>query len=59
LKESVDAGSAWLVTGDIVQTIEEVEKLIKQVEPKVEKVFLETARQSQSSEQDVVPEHIR
>ena len=47
-----------LVTGDIVQTIEEVEKLIKQVEPKVEKVFLETARQSQGSGQDVVPEHV-
>ncbi len=47
-----------LVTGDIVQTIEEVEELIKQAEPKVEMVFLETARQSQSSEHDVVPEHI-
>lgn len=47
-----------LVTGDIVQTIEEVEDLIKRAEPKVEMVFLETARQSQSSEHDVVPEHI-
>ncbi|MCM3903165.1 MAG: cation diffusion facilitator family transporter [Pyrinomonadaceae bacterium] len=47
-----------LVTGDIVQTIEEVEDLIKRAEPKVEMVFLETARQSQSSELDVVPEHI-
>jgi cation diffusion facilitator family transporter len=47
-----------LVTGDIVQTIEEVEDLIKRAEPKVEMIFLETARQSQSSEHDAVPEHI-
>ncbi|MBA3354411.1 MAG: cation transporter [Pyrinomonadaceae bacterium] len=47
-----------LVTGDIVQTIEEVEHLIKRAEPKVEMIFLEAARQSQSSEHDVVPEHI-
>ena len=47
-----------LVTGDIVQTIEEVEDLIKRAEPKVEKIFLETARQSQSSEHDIVLEHI-
>jgi cation diffusion facilitator family transporter len=47
-----------LVTGDIVQTIEEVEELIKRAEPKVETIFLETARQSQSSAHDVVPEHI-
>lgn len=47
-----------LVTGDIVRTIEEVEDLIKRAEPKVEMVFLETARQSESSEHDLVPEHI-
>ena len=47
-----------LVTGDIVQTIEEVEDLIRRAEPKVEMIFLEAARQSQSSEHDVVPEHI-
>jgi cation diffusion facilitator family transporter len=47
-----------LVTGDIVQTIEEVEDLIKRAEPKVEMIFLETARQSQSTEHEVVPEHI-
>ena len=47
-----------LVTGDIVQTIEEVEDLIKRAEPKIEMVFLETARQSESSEHDLVPEHI-
>lgn len=33
-----------LVTGDIVQTIQEIEERIKRAEPKVEKIFLETAR---------------
>ena len=47
-----------LVTGDIVQTIEEVEKLIKRAEPKVEMIFLETARQSESSEPERVTEHM-
>ncbi|HYN23461.1 MAG TPA: cation diffusion facilitator family transporter [Pyrinomonadaceae bacterium] len=47
-----------LVTGDIVQTIEEVEDLIKRAEPKVEMIFLEAARESESSEHEVVPEHI-
>ncbi|MCA1573002.1 MAG: cation diffusion facilitator family transporter [Acidobacteria bacterium] len=47
-----------LVTGDIVQTIEEVEDLIRRAEPKVEMIFLEAARQSESTELDVVPEHI-
>jgi cation diffusion facilitator family transporter len=47
-----------LVTGEIVQTVEEVEELIKRTEPKVEMIFLETARQCDSSEQDCVPEHV-
>ncbi len=47
-----------LVTGDIVQTIEEVEDLIKRAEPKVEMIFLEAARESESSEHEVVPQHI-
>jgi cation diffusion facilitator family transporter len=47
-----------LVTGSIVQTVEEVENLIKQAEPKVEMIFLEIARQSQSSAVDVVTEHM-
>jgi cation diffusion facilitator family transporter len=47
-----------LVTGDIVTTIEEVEELIKRADPKVEKIFLETARASDSSEPDIVPEHM-
>ena len=47
-----------LVTGEIVKTVEEVEELIKRTEPKVEMIFLETARQCDSSEQDCVPEHV-
>jgi cation diffusion facilitator family transporter len=46
-----------LVTGDIVNTIEEVEELIKRAEPKVEMIFLETARQSESPEEECVTEH--
>jgi len=47
-----------LVTGDIVNTVEEVEELIKRAEPKVEMIFLETARQSESSDRECVTEHI-
>jgi hypothetical protein len=47
-----------LVTGDIVTTLEEVEALINGAEPKVEKIFLEIARASDSTEQNVVPEHM-
>ena len=47
-----------LVTDDIERTNEEIEALIKQAEPKVEMIFLESARESQSSNQDVVPEHV-
>lgn len=47
-----------MVTGDIVKTVEEVEHLIRRAEPKVEMIFLEAARQSESTERDVVPEHI-
>jgi hypothetical protein len=48
-----------LVTSDIVKTTGEVETLIKRVEPQVEMIFLETARQSESSDREVVPEHMR
>jgi cation diffusion facilitator family transporter len=47
-----------LVTGEIVQTIEDVEVLIKQAEPKVEMIFLETARQSETDKQECVSEHV-
>lgn len=46
-----------LVTDDIERTNEEIEDLIKKAEPKVEMIFLETARDSHSTKQDVVPEH--
>ena len=46
-----------LVTDDIERTNEEIEVLIKQAEPKVEMIFLETARDSHSTKRDVVPEH--
>jgi cation diffusion facilitator family transporter len=47
-----------LTTGDIVKTVEEVEDLIKRAEPKVEMIFLETARQSESPEEECVSEHV-
>lgn len=48
-----------LVTDDIERTNEEIEELIKQAEPKVEMIFLETARDSHSSKRDAVPQHAR
>jgi len=47
-----------LVTSDIVKTVEEVEELIKRAEPKVEMIFLEAARQCESSEQECLTEHV-
>jgi cation diffusion facilitator family transporter len=47
-----------LLTGDIVKTVEEIEELIKRAEPKVEMIFLETARQSESPDQECVSEHM-
>jgi len=47
-----------LVTGDIVQTTEDVEALIRRAEPKVEQIFLEVARQSESTEPEPVPKHM-
>jgi cation diffusion facilitator family transporter len=47
-----------LVTADIERTNEEIESLIKQAEPKVELIFLETARESHSLKKEVVPEHV-
>jgi divalent metal cation (Fe/Co/Zn/Cd) transporter len=47
-----------LILGDVLQTNEEIEDLIKRAEPKVEMIFLETARASVSTEQNVVPEHM-
>jgi cation diffusion facilitator family transporter len=47
-----------LVTGDIVKTTEEVEDLIRRAEPKVEMIFLEAARQSESTEPEPVSVHM-
>lgn len=47
-----------LITGDVVQTVEEVEELIKRADSKVEMIFLEIARQSESSQQERVTEHV-
>lgn len=47
-----------LATDDIEQTIEEIEALIKRAEPKVDMIFLETARESTSEEKEVVQAHI-
>ena len=47
-----------LATDDIEQTIEEIEELIKRAEPKVDKIFLETARESTGGKQGANPQHI-
>lgn len=48
-----------LVTDDIENTIEEIEVAIRQAEPKVEMIFLETARAGHSTHADYVTEHVR
>jgi len=47
-----------LTTEQIEQTIEEVEELIKRAAPKVEKIFLETAREVQQPQSEFVSEHV-
>ena len=47
-----------LATDDIERTVEEIEALIKQAEPKVDMIFLETARESTSEEKEENPQHI-
>jgi len=47
-----------LVTDDIERTNEEIESLSRQAEPKVEMIFLETARESHSKKREAVPEHV-
>jgi cation diffusion facilitator family transporter len=46
-----------LDTDDIEQTIGEIEESIKRVEPKADKIFLETARESKSDEREATPQH--
>jgi cation diffusion facilitator family transporter len=47
-----------LKTDEIEKTIEEIEDLIKRAEPKVDMIFLETARESESRVQHAIPQHI-
>jgi cation diffusion facilitator family transporter len=47
-----------LATDDIEQTIEEIEELIKRAEPKVDQIFLETARGSANKEKAAIPQHV-
>jgi divalent metal cation (Fe/Co/Zn/Cd) transporter len=47
-----------LKTDEIEKTIEEIEERIKKAEPKVDMIFLETARESQTTEREPNLEHI-
>ena len=47
-----------LTTEEIEKTIEEIEVLIRRAEPKVEKIFIETARETHRSHNELVPEHV-
>ena len=47
-----------LTTEEIEKTIEAVEKSIRRAEPKVEKIFLETAREIHRSDTELVPQHV-
>ena len=47
-----------LILSDVFKTNEEIEDLIRQADPKVEMIFLETCRASDSTEPNVVPEHM-
>lgn len=46
-----------LTTDEIEQTNEAIEALIKQADPKVDMIFLESARESESDVQHAIPEH--
>src|SRR5262245_37309922 len=47
-----------LLTSQIVATVEEVEELIKRAEPKVQKIFLEVARDSEEPNRVPAAEHV-
>jgi divalent metal cation (Fe/Co/Zn/Cd) transporter len=47
-----------LVTGDIEKSIAEIEERIKRAEPKVEMIFLETARGDQADAHAAIAEHM-
>ncbi|HEV2707473.1 MAG TPA: cation diffusion facilitator family transporter [Pyrinomonadaceae bacterium] len=48
-----------LATDDIEQTINDIEKRIKQAEPKVDMIFLETAREREAGPDAPIPQHIK
>jgi cation diffusion facilitator family transporter len=47
-----------LKTDEIEKTIQEIEERIKRAEPKVDMIFLETARESEPDGREPIPEHI-
>lgn len=47
-----------LMTEQIEQTIEEIEELVRRAEPKVEKIFIETARDSDRSHRELASERV-
>jgi divalent metal cation (Fe/Co/Zn/Cd) transporter len=47
-----------LTTDQIVESIKEIEKMMKDAEPKVDMIFLEAARQKDSDVQKILPQHI-
>jgi cation diffusion facilitator family transporter len=47
-----------LATDDIERAVKEVEALIKKAEPKVDMIFLETARESTAKQTKPIPQHI-
>jgi cation diffusion facilitator family transporter len=47
-----------LKTDEIEKTIGEIEECIKRAEPKVDMIFLETARESEQGEDKPIPQHI-
>jgi cation diffusion facilitator family transporter len=47
-----------LVTGEIENTIEEIEDLIKRAEPRVEMIFLEIARKSSNAQPKLAAQHV-
>jgi cation diffusion facilitator family transporter len=47
-----------LMTEEIEKTIEEIEDLVRPVEPKVKRIFIETARGFDTSDRQLVSEHV-
>ena len=48
-----------LTTEEIVKTIGEIEKKIKEAEPKVDMIFLETASLKEDADKVPIPSHFR